>query len=167
MKSLKYPLWAAGNILLAIFVILASWAGTYAAAVLVPGSWIVAVLFSLILPVGTVLWPGWLLGQAGMSIALARLKKPGKLAHLRWDRYGATIELDTTDSSVLRLQKLGVALMLPGRQGVLAAYLLTVSGGLALNGTLVFGWPLWASALFLIPWGVGWLVYSKSVRARL
>ena len=168
MRQLKFTLWAIGNILLAAFVILISWASAYPIALLLDGAWPLALLLALVIPVGTVLWPGWLLGQGAMSIALVRLanRRKGRLAHLSYDRHGSTIELDTNDPGVAELHDLGLALLLPGWGGVFAAYLLTVSGGLAIAGPTVFHWPLWASALFLVPWAAGWIWYAMSVRAR-
>ena len=169
MRQVRFALWAAGNILLAASVILLSWAATYAVAQLLGNAWPVALLIFLMLPVGTVLWPGWLFGQAAVSIALVRLagRRRGALAHLKYDRYGATIELTTNDESVWRWDELGGALLLPGWRGVVAAYLLTAAGGLAITGVTVSGWPLWVSALFVTSWAAGWLWYATEVRARV
>ena len=169
MRQLKFATWAVGNIVFASFVVALSWAGAYAAVILLTVAWPAALLFALILPVGTVFWSAWLYGQGAVSIALARLanRTRGTLAHLSYDRYGPTIELDTHDESVRRWHRLGLSAMLPGWQGVGAAYLLTASGGLALAGPSVFGWPLWASALFLIAWAAGWVWYAARVRYRL
>ena len=168
MRQLRFTLWAIGNILTASFVILISWAASYAVAYLVDGAWPLALLVLLLLPVGTVFWSGWLLMQGAISIALVRLanRRKGKLAHLSYDRYGPTIELDTTDHSVVRWHELGIAMLLPGWSGVFAAYLLTASGGLAIAGPTVFGWPLWASALLVLPWATGWVWYVLRVREK-
>lgn len=169
MRQLQFSLWAIGNSLLASFVVISSWAATYPVALLLDGAIWLSILLFVMLPVGTVLWPGWLFCQAAMSIALVRLaaRRRGTLAHLEYDRNSVTIELTTTDESVWRWEELGLALGLPGWRGVIAAYLLTAAGGLALAGLTVFGWPLWASALLLIPWATGWVWYALEVRARV
>lgn len=128
----------------------------------------IALLLRLVLPVCTVLWPGWILGKGAMSIALARLarRRRGRLAHLTYERYGAIITLTTSDPGVRQLEELGTAMLLPGWGGVAAAYLLTVAGGLAITGPTFYEWPLWTSAIFAVSWAAGWVWYVVAVRSR-
>lgn len=168
MRQVTFSFWAVGNALFATLVVTLSWSATYATAVLTTIAWPAAILLSAILPIGTVFWPVWLYGEATLSVILVRLagRKEGRLAHLKWDRNGPTIELETSDARLSRVNRLVHAAVLPGWQGLAAVYLLTVAGGLALSGPNVFGWPLWASIPCAALWAAGWFVYVSRVRVK-
>ena len=171
MSRVKYILWAVGNLAFATAIIPLFWATSALNwQLLLLGVWFVAVLLVLVLPVGTVMWPIWIICQGIISIALARRvgREPGRLAYLSWDRYGPTIELVTTHPSVVRWHRLGLAALLPGWRGYAAAVLLTASGGLALAGLFLLDWwPLWGSVLAGLGWIAGWVWYAREVRQRV
>jgi hypothetical protein len=170
VKRLKFTLWAIGNFTLAAVLIPLFWAASALNWQLVrEGVWSVVVVLVLVLPVGTVMWPLWILGQGLISVALMRRvgHEQGRLAYLSWDRYGPTIELVTSHPSVVRWHRLGLAALLPGWGGYAAAVLLTASGGLALAGQVLLQWPLWASILFGLGWVAGWFWYVTEVRRKV
>ena len=166
----KYTLWAVGNFTLASVILVIMWAG----ASLVPslwlaGMWPLVLIFVAGLSVCTVLWPAWIVGQGLISVALVRLanRKQGRLAYLSYDRYGPTIELATTDPSVVRWHRLGLAALLPGWRGYAAAVLLTVCGGVVLSWLWMVEVPLWASTACALGWATGWVWYVREVRQRV
>ena len=170
MRPLQYTLWALGNLTLApALLVLFTGASATVPILVTEGVWPIALILLPALAVCTANWLVWIFCEGLISVALVRLTRTrsGRLAFLKWDRYGPTIMLEVSDPSVERWHRLGRAALLPGWWGFAAAMLLTVNAGLALAGVWALGWPWWASIVFGLGWVASWVWYAREVRTKV